>query len=37
MQYDYKQIEPKWQKIWDEKNNFEAKQDYSLHKYYTLV
>ncbi len=37
MQYDYKQIEPKWQKIWDEKNPFEAKQDYSLPKYYTLV
>ncbi|MBE6537731.1 MAG: leucine--tRNA ligase [Ruminococcaceae bacterium] len=37
MQYDYKRIEPKWQKIWDEKNPFEAKQDYSLPKYYTLV
>ena len=37
MQYDYKKIEPKWQKVWDEKNPFEAKQDYSLPKYYTLV
>ena len=37
MQYDYKKIEPKWQKVWDEKNPFAAKQDYSLPKYYTLV
>ena len=37
MQYDYKKIEPKWQKIWDEKNPFAAKQDFSLPKYYTLV
>ncbi len=37
MLYDYKQIEQKWQKIWDEKNPFEAKQDFSLPKYYTLV
>ena len=37
MLYDYKNIEPKWQKIWDEKNPFAAKQDYSLPKYYTLV
>ena len=37
MQYDYKKIEPKWQKIWDEKNPFAAKQDFTLPKYYTLV
>ncbi len=37
MLYDYKKIEQKWQKIWDEKNPFEAKQDFSLPKYYTLV
>ena len=37
MFYDYKTIEQKWQKIWDEKNPFEAKQDYTLPKYYTLV
>ena len=37
MQYDYTQIEKKWQKIWDEKRPFRAKQDYSLPKYYALV
>ncbi len=37
MIYDYKKIEPKWQKIWDEKRAFEAKQDFSLPKYYALV
>ena len=37
MQYNYKNIEPKWQRIWDEKNPFAAKQDYTLPKYYTLV
>ena len=37
MLYDYKQIEAKWQKRWDEENAFEAKQDFSLPKYYTLV
>ena len=37
MLYDYKQIEPKWQKVWDEKNPFAAKQDFTLPKYYTLV
>ena len=37
MQYNYRNIEPKWQKVWDEKNPFAAKDDYSLPKYYTLV
>ena len=37
MLYDYKSIEPKWQKVWDEKNAFEAKQDFTLPKYYALV
>ena len=37
MQYNYTNIEPKWQKIWDEKNPFAAKEDYTLPKYYTLV
>ena len=35
--YDYKQIEKKWQGIWDEKNTFAAKEDYSLPKFYGLV
>ena len=37
MNYDYKSIEQKWQKIWDEKTPFKAKQDFSLPKYYALV
>ena len=37
MLYDYKRIEEKWQRIWDEKKPFRAKQDYSLPKYYSLV
>ena len=37
MVYDYKRIEAKWQKVWDEKKPFEAKQDFSLPKYYSLV
>ena len=37
MQYDYSRIEKKWQGIWDEKHPFEAKQDFSLPKYYALV
>ena len=37
MFYDYKQIEAKWQKKWDDENAFEAKQDFSLPKYYSLV
>ncbi len=37
MVYDYKRIEAKWQKKWDEAHAFEAKQDFSLPKYYALV
>ena len=37
MLYDYSRIEKKWQKKWDEERAFEAKQDFSLPKYYTLV
>ncbi len=35
--YDYTQIEKKWQDIWDEKQIFAAKDDYSLPKFYGLV
>jgi len=37
MNYDYKTIEARWQKKWDEVNAFAAKQDFSLPKYYALV
>lgn len=37
MTYDFKSIEHKWQKIWEDERTFEAKQDFSLPKYYALV
>ena len=37
MLYDYKNIEAKWQKRWDDAHAFEAKQDYTLPKYFALV
>ena len=37
MQYDYSRIEKKWQAKWDEANAFEAKQDFTLPKYFALV
>ncbi len=37
MVYNYKEIEAKWQKAWDEAHAFEAKQDFTLPKYYALV
>lgn len=35
--YDYTKIEKKWQDIWDEKQTFAAKNDYTLPKFYGLV
>ena len=35
--YDYKSVEPKWQKYWDEHNTFKASNDYSKKKFYGLV
>ncbi len=37
MLYDYKQIEARWQKKWDEADAFRAKQDFTLPKYFALV
>ncbi len=37
MKYDYSKIEKKWQDIWDEKQTFAAKDDYTLPKFYGLV
>ena len=37
MKYDFKSVEQKWQKIWDENKTFEAKDDYSKPKFYSLV
>ncbi len=36
-QYNYSQIEKKWQDIWDENGTFAAKNDYTLPKFYGLV
>ncbi len=35
--YNFKEIENKWQKYWEYNNVFAAKNDYSLPKYYPLV
>ena len=37
MRHDFKQIEKKWQKEWEEKGAFHAKNDYTLPKFYPLV
>ena len=37
MEYNFKQIESKWQNVWYIQNTFAAKQDFSLPKYYCLV
>lgn len=35
--YNHREIELKWQKVWDEEKAFAAKDDYSKPKYYALV
>ncbi|MBQ7699060.1 MAG: leucine--tRNA ligase [Clostridia bacterium] len=37
MKYDYKIIEPKWQKIWEEKGVFRAEDKSKKPKFYALV
>lgn len=37
MDYNFKQIETKWQNVWYSQNTFAAKQDFSLPKFYCLV
>ena len=37
MKYDHKQIEKKWQDIWDEAHCFEASNDSDKEKFYALV
>ncbi|MBQ9784709.1 MAG: leucine--tRNA ligase [Clostridia bacterium] len=37
MKYDFKSIEPKWQKKWEDAHAFEAEDHSSKPKYYTLV
>jgi len=35
--YDFRTVEPKWQKYWDENNTFKASDDHSKKKFYALV
>ncbi|WP_026524204.1 leucine--tRNA ligase [Butyrivibrio sp. MB2005] len=35
--YNHKEVEQKWQKIWDDEDAFAATNDYSKPKYYALV
>ncbi len=35
--YDYSKIEKKWQQVWDDNHTFEAKNDYTLPKFFGLV
>ena len=37
MKYNFSEIEKKWQDIWDEKETFVAKKDYTLPKFFGLV
>ena len=37
MKYDFKSIESKWQKRWEDEKSFKALDDYSMPKYYALV
>ncbi|MEZ3421620.1 MAG: leucine--tRNA ligase [Eubacterium sp.] len=37
MDYNFKEIEKKWQNVWYSQNTFAAKQDYTLPKFFCLV
>ena len=37
MSYNFKEIEKKWQSIWEKEETFKAQQNYNLPKYYVLV
>ena len=37
MKYDHKQVEKKWQDIWDEKQCFKAENGSDKEKFYALV
>ena len=37
MKYNHKSVEPKWQKIWEEKGVFHAKTDSDKPKFYSLI
>lgn len=35
--YNFKEIEKKWQKYWEDNDSFKTKDDYSMKKFYSLV
>ena len=37
MKYNHKNVEPKWQKIWEDKGVFHAENDTSKEKFYALI
>ena len=37
MRYDHKQVEPKWQKIWEEKGVFHAEENSDKEKFFALI
>ena len=37
MKHEFKEIEPKWQRKWEEAHVFHAENDYTKPKYYALV
>ena len=37
MKYDFKNVEAKWQKVWQDEHTFHAEIDHSKPKFYALV
>ena len=37
MKYDFKTVEAKWQKVWEDEDTFHADIDHSKPKFYALV
>lgn len=37
MKYDHKQIEPKWQKVWEDRGVFHAEENSQKEKFYALI
>ncbi len=37
MRYDHKQVEPKWQKVWEEKGVFHAEENSQKEKFFALI
>ena len=37
MKYDFKAVEAKWQKVWEDEHTFHAEIDHTKPKFYALV